>query len=51
MLTQQKQLLSELCGTSYSLDSDIGNLQDTKDRVSSTYWTEYCLTTHEDILQ
>nr|XP_040042055.1 coiled-coil domain-containing protein 40 isoform X1 [Gasterosteus aculeatus aculeatus] len=32
MLTQQKQLLSELCGTSYSLDSDIGNLQDTKDR-------------------
>ncbi|KAM8880531.1 coiled-coil domain-containing protein 40 isoform 2-T3 [Spinachia spinachia] len=31
-LTQQKQLLIELCGTSYSLDPHFGNLQDTKDR-------------------
>ncbi|XP_037328820.2 coiled-coil domain-containing protein 40 isoform X2 [Pungitius pungitius] len=31
-LTQKKQLLIELCGISYSLDSDFGNLQDTKDR-------------------
>ncbi|XP_070832310.1 coiled-coil domain-containing protein 40 isoform X1 [Chaetodon trifascialis] len=31
-LTQQKQRLIELCGTSYVLDPDFLNLQDTKDR-------------------
>ncbi|TDH16399.1 hypothetical protein EPR50_G00020560 [Perca flavescens] len=31
-LAQQKQHLIELCGTSYVLDPEIGNLQDTKDR-------------------
>ncbi|XP_029295682.1 coiled-coil domain-containing protein 40, partial [Cottoperca gobio] len=31
-LAQQKQQLIELCGTSYVLDPDFGNLQDTKDR-------------------
>ncbi|XP_068444609.1 coiled-coil domain-containing protein 40 isoform X2 [Clinocottus analis] len=32
MLAQQKQHLIELCGTSYVLDPDFGNLHDTKDR-------------------
>ncbi|XP_041790181.1 coiled-coil domain-containing protein 40 [Chelmon rostratus] len=31
-LAQQKQQLIELCGTSYALDPDFINLQDTKDR-------------------
>ncbi|XP_026158224.1 coiled-coil domain-containing protein 40 [Mastacembelus armatus] len=31
-LAQQKQQLTELCGTSYVLDPDFINLQDTKDR-------------------
>ncbi|XP_035515431.1 coiled-coil domain-containing protein 40 [Morone saxatilis] len=31
-LAQQKQQLIELCGTSYTLDPDFENLQDTKDR-------------------
>lgn len=44
-LAQQKQQLIELCGTSYVLDPDFVNLQDTKDRVRSTYCTVYCVTT------
>ncbi|XP_049428773.1 coiled-coil domain-containing protein 40 [Epinephelus fuscoguttatus] len=31
-LTQQKQQLVELCSTSYILDAEFGNLQDTKDK-------------------
>lgn len=38
-LGQQKQQLIELCGTSYVLDPEFVNLQDTKDRVSSTITT------------
>lgn len=44
-LAQQKQQLIELCGTSYVLDPDFVNLQDTKDRVRITYCTVYCVTT------
>lgn len=35
-LAQQKQQVLELCGTSYILDPEFVNLQDTKDRVRST---------------
>lgn len=40
-LAQQKQQLIELCGTSYALDPDFINLQDTKDRVRGPYCTAY----------
>lgn len=40
-LAQQKQQLIGLCGTSYILDPDFGNLQDTKDRVRRTYIPTY----------
>lgn len=36
-LTRQKQQLERLCDTSYTLERDYVNLQDTRDRVRSTY--------------
>lgn len=45
-LAQQRQQLIELCSTSYILDPDFVNLQDTKDRVKSTHCTVHCITTH-----
>ncbi len=45
-LAQQRQQLIGLCSTSYVLDPDFVNLQDTKDRVKSTRCTVYCITTH-----
>lgn len=46
-LAQEKQQLIELCGNSYVLDPDFGNLQDTKDRVRRTYSTVYSITTQQ----
>lgn len=43
-LAQKKQQVIELCGTSHVLDPDFVNLQDTKDRVRSTYSVGYCIT-------
>lgn len=36
-LAQQRQRLTELCSSIYVLDPDFVSLQDTKDRVRSTY--------------
>ena len=45
-LAQQKQQLIELCRTSYVLDSDFENLQDTKDRVRiTTHYDSYRVNT------
>lgn len=49
-LTQQKQQLIHVCGTSYVLDSDFINLQDTKDRVRSTSNVLHYITTYINIL-
>lgn len=44
-LAQQRQQLTELCSSIYILDPDFISLQDTKDRVRSTYCTVCCITT------